>query len=619
MKRNVSIKTLEVFIMSNNRFSIKKRLLMISVLSFSLALVACSNDAKESSNKKEESSPAPASVSSEVSSSIEESSSIIESSESSSSEESTSSIPPEETYNIVRPEYTLDEDNMYVYEVTGAPSGINMTYYSDIYSRGFSWITDTTAEETELYLIKSDKGAEADFSSANLYYGEALEVTYQTSGKFVSKDNVLPSKTGSSNSSELKCLSHKVHVEDLEPGKAYSYKIGCSDIYDEEDNEIGYAYGAFIVEKEDAETITAIHMSDAQTLNPSKLNVWRNTFTKAVDTAGKGLDMALYNGDQFDQNMEKINNVRPIRFTMYSKALDVIYDYKMDIPYMTSSGNHEPSSPYSHYLHSDIDYPDGGVADSGCYYSYDYKFAHFTVLNTNDMSSAQIDWLKDDLDNASNAKWKVVMLHISPYSTGDHTNKSANQNLVEKLTPIFSEKHVDLVLQAHDHTYNKTLPYKWDAAGYTQTYNNEDVVNFDYETETINDITYDKNPEGTYYVTTGAAGHRCGAPESEDGIWAEVIKDGDEWKGADSSKTFLNNKYKIELGALKYSTQLEPYKVGSIDISQDYQVGDLATGCVNAQMFGVLNLTENTLSYNVYTVKLGSEPQIFDSLDILKA
>lgn len=605
--------------MSNKHFSIKKRLLIMSVTSFALALAACSNN-ESSSEKKEESSPAPASVSSEVSSSsIIESSSIEESSEITSSEESISSLPPEETYNIVRPECPLTEDNMYVYEVSGAPSGVNMTYYTDIYSRGFSWITDTTAEETELYLVKSDKGAEANFNDGNKYYGEALEVTYQTSGKFVSKDNVLPSKTGSSNSSELKCLSHKVHIENLEPGKAYSYKIGCPDIYDDDNNEIGYAYGAFIVEKENVETITALHMSDAQTLDPSKLNVWRNTFTKAVDTAGKGLDMALYNGDQFDQNMEKINNVRPVRFTMYSKALDVIYDYKMDIPYMTSSGNHEPSSPYSQYLHSDIKYPEGGVAYDGCFYSYDYKFAHFTVLNTNDVSDAQISWLKDDLDSAINAKWKVVMLHISPYSTGDHTNKSANQNIVKKLTPVFSEKHVDLVLQAHDHTYNKTLPYKWDAAGYTTNYNDEDVVNLNPETETIGDVIYDKNPEGTYYVTTGAAGHRCGAPEAEDGIWAEVVKDGDEWKGADSNNTFLKNTYKIEMGTLKYATQLEPYTVGSIQVSQNYQVGDLATGCVNAQMFGVLNLSETTLSYNVYTVKLGSEPQIFDSLDILKA
>ena len=523
-------------------------------------------------------------------------------------------IPPEETYNIVRPNYTPDYDT---YEATKEPFGFHMTYYSDVYSRGFAWFTsavdaegqkDESAKATELYLVKSDKGEQADFSNAQLITGTSLEIEYNKDGNITSVDGSVAKTKGSSNDVTLNLYSHKVHVENLEKGKAYSYKVG---------SEAGYRYGAFIVEKEQAKSITAIHMSDAQTKDLSKTNVWRNTFTKAVDKAGQDLDLALYNGDQFDQNNSSGNNKKPSRVLRYTKAVDTIQDYKFNIPYMASSGNHEPSVPFINYLTGDINY--AGHVDSGCYYSFDYQYAHFAVLNTNDVSDAQINWLKDDLDGANNAKWKVVMLHISPYSTGDHTNKSDNQKIVEKLTPVFSAKHVDLVLQAHDHTYNKTLPYKWDAAGYTTTYNNDEVVNYQPQTEKVGDIEYDKNPQGTYYVTTGAAGHRCGEPEGSDGIWAEVVKDGNEWKGLDSSQTFLNNKYKIEMGSLKYDSKLESYKVGSYTVAQDYKKGDLATGCVNAQMFGVLNMTETTLSYNVYTVKLDKDVQIFDSIDILKA
>ena len=581
--------------MSNKRFSMKKRLLIISTLSFSLALAACSNSKESSSEKKEESSSIPASVSSEVSSSsVEESSSIEESSEITSSEESVSSLPPEETYNIVRPDFTPDYDN---YGVSASPSGVNLTYYSDIYSRGFSWITDTTAEETELYLIKSDKGAEANFDDANKYFGESLEVSYDTSGYITAEG--LEHKKGSGNTSAVTLMSHKVHVENLEKGKAYSYKIGSDEVQ-------------------------ALHMSDAQTKDLSKTNVWRNTFVNAVETAGNDLDMVLYNGDQFDQNNSSGNDKEPFRFYRFLKAYDVISDYKFNLPYMASSGNHEPSSPYCNYLTGDIDY--AGYDYKGTYYSYDYNFAHFVVLNTNTIDDTQINWLKADLEEAEDMIWKIVMLHISPYSTGDHSNNSENQKIVEKLTPIFSEYHVDLVLQAHDHTYNKTKAYRWDAAGYTTTYNNDEVVNLDPETETIGDITYDKNPEGTYYVTTGAAGHRCGAAES-DGVWAEVTYENGEAKGLNPSKTFLNNKYKIELGAIKYNNQYESYVTGSYTSSQDYKIGDLATGNVNAQMFGVLNLTKTTLSYNVYTSNFDpahpddttkNRVALFDSLDVLK-
>ena len=516
-----------------------------------------------------------------------------------SSKESESS---EEQYNIVRPEFTPDYDT---FGVSAKPSGVNMSYYTDIYSRGFSWLTDKDTEPTELYLVQSDKGEQADFSTAELIEGKSLLVTCAKDGT-VSAEG-LTAKKGSSNTQEEIVMSHKVHVENLEKGKAYSYKIG---------SEAGYVYGAFIVEKASAKSITAVHMSDAQTKDLSKSNVWRNTFVKSVQTAGSDLDMALYNGDQFDQNNSTGNNKEPMRLFRYSNALDIIYDYKFNIPYMSSSGNHEPSAAYGHYLMSgDVDY--AGFDYTGCYYSYDYDYAHFVVLNTNEINDDQINWLKDDLEAAKDAKWKVVMMHISPYSTGDHSNKSENQNIVQKLTPIFSEKHVDLVLQAHDHTYNKTLPYKWDAAGYTETWNNAEVVNLDPETEQVGEREYDKNPEGTYYVTTGAAGHRCGAAES-DGRWAEVVKDGDSWKGLDSSNTFLSNKYKIELGKIKYANQYESYTVSGFTSAQNYQVGDLATGNVNAQMFGVLNLTETTMTYDVYTVN-NDTVKLFDSVDVLKA
>ncbi len=524
--------------------------------------------------------------------------------------EASSSNEAPSSFKITRPDFTPDYET---YAVTAEPSGINMSYYSDIYSRGFSYLTSSDIEDTELYLVKSDKGQEADFSTATAINGSSIEVTYTQGGIFKSTDDVIPAYTASGKTSssidDTTCRVHKVHVEGLEKGQAYSYKIGASS---------SYSYGAFIVEGETFDTITALHMSDAQTKDADKHNVWRNTFTKAVDKAGDTLDMVLYNGDQFDQNMGKVNSSdskSPSRILRYAKAYDVISDYKASIPYMASAGNHERTAPYCQYLMSDIDY--SGYTWSGAYYSYDYGFAHFTVINSNDVDEEQLNWITSDLESASNAKWKVVMLHISPYSTGDNSNSTDNQQMVEKLTPIFSSKHVDLVLQAHDHTYNKTKPYKWDAAGCSTTWDNQEVVNFDVEAVEKDGKSYDKNPNGTYYVTTGAAGHRCGAAEA-DGVWAEVTKDDNgEYKGLNPSKTFLSNKYKIELGALKYDNQYESYQTGSYTSAQDYHAGDLATGNVNAQMFGVLNLNDKTLSYDVYTVN-DETVKLFDSLDIMK-
>ena len=123
----------------------------------------------------------------------------------------------EEQYNIVRPEFTPDYNT---FGVSAVPSGVNMSYYTDIYSRGFSWLTDKDTEPTELYLVQSDKGEKADFSTAELIEGKSLLVTCAKDGT-VSAEG-LTAKKGSSNAQEEIVMSHKVHVENLEKGKAYS-------------------------------------------------------------------------------------------------------------------------------------------------------------------------------------------------------------------------------------------------------------------------------------------------------------------------------------------------------------------------------------------------------------
>ncbi len=120
---------------------------------------------------------------------------------------------------------------------------------------------------------ESDKGQEADFTGAIPVTGSSIEVTYSQGGSFSSKDSEIPSYTASGKTSSsidnTTCRVHKVHAENLEKGQAYSYKIGASS---------NYAYGAFIVEGENIEKITAVQMSDAQTKDADKHDVWRPAF-----------------------------------------------------------------------------------------------------------------------------------------------------------------------------------------------------------------------------------------------------------------------------------------------------------------------------------------------------
>lgn len=485
------------------------------------------------------------------------------------------------------------------YQIGGAPYGLILSYYDDIYSRGFSWITDRGVTDSELYIVPGDGGESADFSSA-----EAITGTYDDSNAAYA--------------------SHKVWVTGLSPATVYSYKAGSPS---------GWEYGVFRTESASPAAITAIQLSDAQTKDPTKLAVWENTMAQAVETAGPELDMILYNGDQYDSNMLGIGADidRGIRNAV---ARETVGEYVGSVPYMASTGNHEATPPSAGvYVNGfTVDYGtegDGGYSgintapnQYGGYYSFDYAFAHFAVLNANSILYGDPDqtaWLKDDLAKADGdpaIRWIIVVIHIGLYATGDHSNGVGS--LITTLAPIFSECHVDLVMQAHDHTYSKTLPYKWDTIGYTTEYNDSDIVDFSVTTAECG-VVYDLDPHGTYYVTTGAAGHRYGASEMGDGIWADLRNDGSslEDSGLYEAKTFTNNTYKIEVGRITQENSYEPYTYDGVTSEQDYDVGDYASGNVNAPMFGILNLTEDTLIYAFYTAD-GDTVKLFDTLCVMK-
>lgn len=462
-----------------------------------------------------------------------------------------------------------------------APFGLKLSYYSDIKSRGFAWTTSHDITESKLYVVESNKGSLAEFP----------ENSVCNNGSYVQKTDV---------------TAHKNYIENLKPSTTYSYKVG---------SESGWKYGIFRTDSETPLDFTAIELTDAQTKNPSLLNVWENTFAQAVETTGRKVDTILYGGDQFDDNKETGCEVPDERRIRYSVAIETISKYLQSTPYMPVSGNHEPNT--SAYVDTFIDSNTINFGNEASNYSFDYGEVHLTMFNSNKIEEAQIEWLDNDLSSAKErgCKWIVVSIHNGPYATGDHSNTSATQKIVTKLTPIFSKNHVDLVLQGHDHTYNKTLPYKWDKDGYTKSDNDGNIVNFEVETTVVNDITYDLNPSGTYYVTTGAAGHRYGEAEANAGIWAEV--NDTNGKGIYESKTFTTNEYKTVVGNIAYSNFYKSYSYNGTTSDQQYNAGDYATGNVNANMFGILNIKDNTLRYDFYTV-VGNDVKLFDSLNIMK-
>ncbi len=104
--------------------------------------------------------------------------------------------------------------------------------------------------------------------------------------------------------------------------------------------------------------------------------------------------------------------------------------------------------------------------DQGRYYSFDWGNAHFVSLDTNDSlfeavhgSGDMLRWLEADL-SASHKFWRIVMVHHSPYAEGAHSGEIEGKMIREHIGPILEKHAIPLVLNGHEHSYQRSIPIR---------------------------------------------------------------------------------------------------------------------------------------------------------------
>jgi predicted MPP superfamily phosphohydrolase len=139
------------------------------------------------------------------------------------------------------------------------------------------------------------------------------------------------------------------------------------------------------------------------------------------------------------------------------------------------------------------------------YYSFNYNnYVHVIVMDSDrtsfSSSSAQFNFVKNDLQAASqnpNIKWIIVSLHKPLYSSPNTCSDSACDGLEsfrDIYHPLFDQYGVDLVLEGHTHSYQRTYPLKFNSADKSkpiQTSTNKDTYS---------------NPDGQIYTIVGTGG-----------------------------------------------------------------------------------------------------------------
>ncbi|GFO21328.1 purple acid phosphatase [Plakobranchus ocellatus] len=245
---------------------------------------------------------------------------------------------------------------------------------------------------------------------------------------------------------------HKVELKGLQPDTTYFY-IPMSD-----QMQSGPFY--FKTPKADSDW-------SADFLMFGDLGIYSDTVPSLVTEALSGKYTALFHVGDFAYDMKNEGG----RVGDY--FFDLIEPAAASIPYMTCPGNHEIDlESFAHYRHRfampGSKWP---LPMNKMWYSIDIGLVHFVSYSSEvffthngKYVNEQKDWLIRDLDKANNNRhkvpWIVVFGHRPLYCStniGDDCSHS-DSRVREGLEDVFYKLSVDIVIQGHEHNYERLWP-----------------------------------------------------------------------------------------------------------------------------------------------------------------
>jgi hypothetical protein len=164
-------------------------------------------------------------------------------------------------------------------------------------------------------------------------------------------------------------------------------------------------------------------------------------------------------------------------------------------------------------------------------YSFDNGDAHFLCLDANTYvdptDKALQDWIEQDLAG-TDARWKFVVYHQPAFNVGKEHYKEQQMRV---LCPIFEKHGVDIVLNGHEHTYQRTMPIKFtpiDLTRATHTNTRDRIIPGQLTIDREFNGKDKTRPNGVIHLTTGAGGNIMYEPDFTDSPDRWVFTDGDE-------------------------------------------------------------------------------------------
>lgn len=304
------------------------------------------------------------------------------------------------------------------YVTSAVPSRILLTFGDSdgMTSRNISWICDSVVTSAFVELV--------DLCNSD-------SVTYPADGE------VFESRGG-------KSAFYVCRLRHLAAGHSYKYRVNSNNTYSQ--------WYQFETQNEDDKNVSFLYVGDVQdTISGIANSLLVNAFNHHKDAK-----FLVCGGDLTE---------RPID-SYWKETAATLDSLGQAMPVLTVTGNHDYlkdvicklerrfSLVHSYFLDS--------MQGENQVFTMKYGDTQFFLLDSNRevfYLAAQRQWLDEQL-NASNAKWKIVIVHHPLYSI-----KGKSNNLIQKwmFDDLIHKYDVDLVLQGHEHAYARMTNHNSDS------------------------------------------------------------------------------------------------------------------------------------------------------------
>lgn len=264
-------------------------------------------------------------------------------------------------------------------------------------------------------------------------------------------------QTALGGASDILVRIHEAHLCGLEPDTTYDYQVQSDPIHV---SPIYRFHTAPDLATSPDATVTITSVGDSR----DGYTVWADLVGQIAQRAP---DLLLFSGDAV--TVGSIQNE-------WESFFDVGEPLFATTPVISTHGNHDVNA--INY------YAQFAMPGDEEHFGFDYGAAHVTVANDSPVLVADLvgpiaRFLDDDLAANPTAPWKLVTHHRPAYSAS--LNHGSDTTLQAEWVPIFDRHRVDLVLNGHDHDYERTHPLRGGQLGATPA-------------------------DGTIYVVSGGAG-----------------------------------------------------------------------------------------------------------------